>query len=159
MTAGEAPADQPPADQPPRDRPPGNRPQADPPLADRALADLTEISSQIQAAVLFDAKGGVLAATPAAAARAQDLATLAGELVAAAGSLGAGSGRLSQLEAAAEEGSVFVVDDGERRIVAATAPQPTVGLVFYDLKSCLRDLGTDAKPKRRRAAKKESDEA
>jgi hypothetical protein len=51
---------------------------------------------------------------------------------------------------------VFVVRDGSRRIAATTGPSPTVGLVFYDLKSCLR--GTDeeapakpaAKPKPRR---------
>jgi hypothetical protein len=46
--------------------------------------------------------------------------------------------------------------------VATTAPDPTVGLVFYDLKSCLRG-SADAepeKPKRRRraAAKDNGDE-
>ena len=37
-------------------------------------------------------------------------------------------------------GSVFVVRDGERLIAATTRPEPTVGLVFYDLKSCLRSI-------------------
>jgi hypothetical protein len=55
---------------------------------------------------------------------------------------------------------VFVVRDGERRIVATTVADPTVGLVFYDLKSCLRDSAPE-KPKRKRAAtkKKDDDEA
>jgi hypothetical protein len=44
---------------------------------------------------------------------------------------------------------VFVVRDGDRLIAATTTPEPTVGLVFYDLKSCLRGLGDEAdKPKR-----------
>ena len=49
------------------------------------------------------------------------------------------------LEAATLEGSVFVVLDGDSP-AAATRPEPTVGLVFYDLRSCLRA----AHPGRRR---------
>ena len=48
-------------------------------------------------------------------------------------------GRL-QLEAATVAGSVFVVRDGDRLIAATTSPEPTVGLVFYDLKTCLRSI-------------------
>ena len=47
---------------------------------------------------------------------------------------------VSQLEAATAEGSVFVVRDGGRTIVATTRPEPTVGLVFYDLKTALRSI-------------------
>jgi hypothetical protein len=63
---------------------------------------------------------------------------------------------VTQVEAATPAGSVFVVRDGPRLIAATTAPDPTTGLVFYDLKSCLRDTG---KPKRRRTTKKTTDEA
>jgi len=60
---------------------------------------------------------------------------------------------LSQLEAATLEGSVFVVrrdsDSGPRIIAATTRPDPTVGLVFYDLKHCLRSIET-APPRRTR---------
>ena len=38
------------------------------------------------------------------------------------------------------EGSVFAVRDEEFLIVASTPPEPTVGLIFYDLKTCLRNL-------------------
>src|SRR5258707_1002758 len=63
-------------------------------------------------------------------------------------------GDVTQLEASTQEGSVFVVRDGARRIAATTGPSPTVGLVFYDLKSCLR--GTVEEPvKRTRRPKKE----
>src|SRR4051812_31375817 len=58
----------------------------------------------------------------------------------------AGLPGLSQLEAATLEGSVFVVrresDSGPRIIAATTRPDPTVGLVFYDLKHCLRSIET-----------------
>jgi predicted regulator of Ras-like GTPase activity (Roadblock/LC7/MglB family) len=124
----------------------------------QALADLTEISSQVEAAVLFDETGVVVASTLADEASARALAAAAGELLARAGSVGEG-GDVGQVEASTPDGSVFVVRDGSRRIAATTGPDPTIGLVFYDLKSCLRDAGTDEKPKRRRAAaKKETDE-
>jgi predicted regulator of Ras-like GTPase activity (Roadblock/LC7/MglB family) len=107
--------------------------------AARALADLTEISSQIEAAVLAEADGEVLASTLSDGARAERLASASRALLAAAEHLRGGSGSpLAQLEAATVEGSVFVVRDGERLIAATTRPEPTVGLVFYDLKSCLR---------------------
>src|SRR5579883_2051324 len=114
--------------------------------AARALADLTEISSQIEAAAVFDADGVLEAATLADEAAALSLVAAARELLAAADDVrpgGAGTA-LMQLEAATREGSVFVVRDGRRRIVAATAPAPTVGLVFYDLKSCLRSIDAPA---------------
>jgi hypothetical protein len=124
----------------------------------QALADLTEISSQVEAAVLFDEAGEVVGSTLADEPAGRALAVAAGELLARAGSLGEG-GEVAQVEASTPEGSVFVVREGARRIAATTGPDPTVGLVFYDLKSCLRDLEATAKPKRRRAAKKETDEA
>src|ERR671932_1640501 len=119
--------------------------------AQQALADLTEISSQIRAAVVFDDKGKVAGSTLEDAARAEELARRAAELLAVAdGVKGGDGGELTQLEAATSEGSVFVVRQGPTRIAATTAADPTVGLVFYDLKSALRTLETkeDAKPKR-----------
>jgi predicted regulator of Ras-like GTPase activity (Roadblock/LC7/MglB family) len=108
--------------------------------AAQALADLTEISSQIQAAALFDEEGRIVGSTLADEARAAELVRSAGELLAAAEALRTSEGELIQLEASTLEGSVFVVRDGARRIVATTGPEPTVGLVFYDLKSCLRGV-------------------
>jgi hypothetical protein len=69
---------------------------------------------------------------------------------------------LAQLEAATLEGSVFVVIDGDLAVAAVTKPEPTVGLVFYDLKSCLRAAATpgngDGKP-RPKARRKEASES
>ncbi len=115
--------------------------------AQQALADLTEISSQIRAAVLIDGKGTVVAST-LGAEQAARMAEAAGELLSAAERTrpGLGPGTLTQLEVATLEGSVFVVRDHGRVIAATTSSEPTVGLVFYDLKSCLRGAAGD-KPK------------
>jgi predicted regulator of Ras-like GTPase activity (Roadblock/LC7/MglB family) len=114
--------------------------------AGRALADLAEISSQVRAAVLLDADGAVLGATGAEGEALDRLAGAARELLAAAEEAQTSSATLTQLEAATTSGSVFVVRDGERTVAATTAPEPTVGLVFYDLKSVLRTVaeGSDA---------------
>jgi hypothetical protein len=122
--------------------------------AEQALAELTEISSQVEAAALFDAKGSVAASTltdPEPFVRAvQDLLAAAGE---------SRQGSLSQLEAATGGGSVFVVRDGDSYIAATTAPEPTVALVFYDLKTALRAAAAEAaKPRRRRKKAAEAED-
>ena len=118
----------------------------------QALADLTEISSQIEAAVLFDADGTIQGSTLADEGAARALAAAAGTLLEAATGFRTGGGEVTQLEASTHVGSVFAVSDGPRRIAAVTGPDPTAGLVFYDLKSCLRGAASEnqAKPKRRR---------
>jgi predicted regulator of Ras-like GTPase activity (Roadblock/LC7/MglB family) len=124
--------------------------------ADQALADLTEISSQVEAAVLFDAKGTLAASTLPEAERfvraIQDLLAAAAE---------ARQGSLTQLEASTGEGSVFAVREGDSYIAATTGPEPTVALVFYDLKTALRAAGPKATQKkaapRRRATKKKQE--
>jgi predicted regulator of Ras-like GTPase activity (Roadblock/LC7/MglB family) len=126
--------------------------------AAQALADLTEISSQIQAAVLFDESGAVQGSTLADDASSQALARAGAELLDRVTALRA-DGEVTQLEASTAQGSVFVVRSGGRRIAAITGPAPTVGLVFYDLKSCLR--GSDDEPPKapRPRRKKAADEA
>jgi predicted regulator of Ras-like GTPase activity (Roadblock/LC7/MglB family) len=126
----------------------------------QALADLTEISSQIEAAVLFDGEGGIQGSTLADEGAARALAAATGALLAGASGFRTGGGEVTQLEASTNEGSVFVVCDGARRIAAATGPDPTAGLVFYDLKSCLRGAAAaePEKPNRRRRAAADSGE-
>jgi predicted regulator of Ras-like GTPase activity (Roadblock/LC7/MglB family) len=120
----------------------------------QALADLVEISSQIEAVVLVEGDGSVVASTLADAAKAAELAAVAQEVVARAEAV-APSREVTQVEAALAEGSVFAVRSGPRTILATTRPDPTVGLVLYDLRSCLRNAATspEAKPKRSRAKK------
>jgi predicted regulator of Ras-like GTPase activity (Roadblock/LC7/MglB family) len=125
--------------------------------ATQALADLTEISSQVEAAVLFD-ESGVVAGSTLSGEEAAVLARAAGRLLDRAAALAEGHD-VTQVEASTPTGSVFVVRDGSRRIAATTAADPTTGLVFYDLKSCLRDSGDGPKPRRKRPPKKAADEA
>ena len=126
--------------------------------AAQAIADLTEISSQIEHVVLVDDGGAVLGSNLDDEARAQRLATGATQLLEESTSAAGGDGEAVQLEAALPEGSVFVVRDSGHTIAATTGPEPTVGLVFYDLKSALRGLeAAPAKPKRR--TKKDADGA
>ena len=111
--------------------------------AAQALADLTEISSQIDGAVLAGADGSVVASTFREPSRGDELARGAVELVSAAGEAhgGAPSGaELVQMQVATPRGSVFVVRDDRHLVAALTGSKPTVGLVFYDLKTCLRML-------------------
>jgi predicted regulator of Ras-like GTPase activity (Roadblock/LC7/MglB family) len=116
--------------------------------AAKALADLVEISSQIESAVLANGDGAVLASTLADEERSQAIAREARELLqGASGS----TGEPTQVQVAFNEGSVFVVADGERLVAAVTGRDPTAGLVFYDLKSCLRQAG-EPEPAKKAAA-------
>ena len=123
--------------------------------AAEALKDLIEISSQVRDAVVFGPDGTPEASTLADEGRAAELAGKAKELLEAAAEVREGGGAVNQLEVATAEGSVFVVRDADRAIAATTSPDPTVGLVFYDLKSCLRDAGEKPAPKRARKKKAE----
>jgi predicted regulator of Ras-like GTPase activity (Roadblock/LC7/MglB family) len=111
--------------------------------AAQALADLTELSAQIERAAVVDGDGAVLASTFVDEERARQFAEGARRLAEEAETARASRGLpgLAQLEAATLGGSVFVVQDGRRLIAATTRPEPTVGLVFYDLKHCLRAIG------------------
>jgi predicted regulator of Ras-like GTPase activity (Roadblock/LC7/MglB family) len=121
------------------------------------LERLREISSQVRAAVIFERGGKVIASTFADDQRAKDVAEEAEALLTEAEQrrdAGGEAAEFAQLEVALQGGSVFVVRDGDRLIAATTQPEPTVGLVFYDLKSCLRDLDTPAAPKKRAAPRR-----
>jgi hypothetical protein len=126
--------------------------------AAQAIADLTEISPQVRDVVVIDSGGSPAGSNLADDAAVARLADGAKRLVEAAEALRPG---VAQLEAATLAGSVFVVRDGDRLIAATTTPEPTVGLVFYDLKTCLRAIETaPPKPARRRApAKKKAEDA
>ena len=63
-----------------------------------------------------------------------------------------------EVEVATAAGNVFVACDSGLTIVATTMPEPSPGLVFYDLKNCLRQV-EQPKPRRRRARAKESSDA
>jgi len=125
--------------------------------AKQAIADLTEISPQVRDVVVIGADGSVIGMNTEPG-RAQAVADTARRLLAAADETRSahGTGATGQLEVAATTGSVFVIRDGGRVIAATTTPEPTVGLVFYDLKTCLRSID---EPKPKRKTKKQDDAA
>jgi predicted regulator of Ras-like GTPase activity (Roadblock/LC7/MglB family) len=123
--------------------------------AAQAIDDLTEISPQVRRVAVIAADGSLAGTNVPDQAAAERLADGARSLVEAAEELHPG---VSQLEVATVDGSVFVVRDDDRLIAATTSPEPTVGLVFYDLKTCLRSIDPpQAKPRAR--AKKQPQEA
>jgi hypothetical protein len=127
--------------------------------AAQALADLIEVSSQIEGAVLLG-PGEQVSASTWTDGRGDRVAATARALVAAAEEAQSGS-PLTQLHGASEEGGVFVVCEGDRMVAAVTRPDPTVGLVFYDLRTTLRlaaeqaEAKKPAKPRARKPKKKE----
>jgi len=125
--------------------------------AAQAIADLTEISPQVRKVVALAADGAPTGSNVPDAV-AQQFADGARRLLDEAEAMRPG---VHQLEAATLAGSVFVVRDGQRLIAATTTPEPTVGLVFYDLKTCLRSIDEPAEPapKRKPPAKTKGEDA
>jgi hypothetical protein len=119
----------------------------------QALTELKQISVQVGDAVIFEEGGDVVAST-LDDARAAAMAKASRELLEA-------SGGAVQIEAALGDGSVVVVREGSRAVAATTAPDPTIGLVFYDLRTCLRTLEEpeeQRKPKRKAPARRKKDD-
>src|SRR6201986_3788806 len=116
--------------------------------AEQALADLTEISSQVAQVAIVDRDGSLLATTARDPARAKRFVDAVTRLLEDADRLARTRGlpELSQLEASTLEGSVFAVRRDGRLIAATTRPDPTVGLVFYDLKHCLGGIEEPSPP-------------
>lgn len=115
-----------------------------PSAASRALEELLEVSPQVDAAVILERDGGrLLASAPASNDRGSDrLAATCVKIVDAAEQSRRELGRepVSQVEVATPDGHVFVVTDPTWIVAAVTDADPTVGLVFYDLKTALRTV-------------------
>lgn len=109
--------------------------------ADQALQELLEVSPQIEAAVIVNRSGKQLAASPGGSGT-SPLANLSTKLLDAAEQARIELGRepVVQCEVATGDGNVFVVADQQHVVSAVTSSEPTVGLVFYDLKTALRSI-------------------
>ncbi|MGI8479768.1 MAG: hypothetical protein ACR2M2_07935 [Gaiellaceae bacterium] len=118
--------------------------------ATQALAELAELSSQVERAVVLDGKGSPLAST---GDNGDALVRPALDLLAAAGELHPSSGDVTRAEVELAEGGLFVLAERGRTIAATTGPNPTSGLVVYDLRTCLAGIDEE-KPKRRRTTRK-----
>jgi predicted regulator of Ras-like GTPase activity (Roadblock/LC7/MglB family) len=123
--------------------------------AREALAELTELSAQVDAAAVLGEDGSIEAATDDALG--QRLADAARELLATAAAVRSAV-EVTRVEVALPEGSVFVVREGPRSVVAVTIPDPTPGLVLYDLRTCLRRIDQPG-PRRRRRTPKDADDS
>lgn len=112
--------------------------------ASGALDELLEVSPQVDAAViLVRADASLVASAPTSSGRmAERFAATAMRILEAAEQARAELGRepVVQVEVATLDGHVFVVADATHVVAAVTAADPTVGLVFYDLKTALRTL-------------------
>jgi len=117
--------------------------------AAQALRELTELSSQIESAIVLGADGSVLASTSEDPAMAAALASSTLELVAAALELNTQTQEVTRVEVEVADGALFVLREGGRTIAATTGPDPTSGLVVYDLRTCLQGI-TEPEPKRKR---------
>ncbi len=118
--------------------------------AAQALSELMELSSQVTAAVVLDGDGASLASSSENAARADGLAAATRELVATAADLGSGGHGVTRVEVELADGAFFVVSEGGHTVGATTGPDPTSGLVVYDLRTCAQAI---APPKKRRTRK------
>lgn len=104
-----------------------------------ALAELLELSSQVDEVAILGESGFVLACT-GTPERGERLAGTASELMEAVGAIDTSGKTVARLEVSLEATSVFVVREGGRAVVATTVPEPTAGLVVYDLRTALRRL-------------------
>ena len=111
--------------------------------ADEAIRDLLNVSTDIQGAAVLGPGGEVIAAGPGAAAA--DLAASAGELWDAAALRAAAvqGGPLDHVVVHDANGAVAMLAAHGRRIAAVTGPRPAVGLLLFDLRTCLGDAFTE----------------
>jgi len=111
--------------------------------ASAALTELVGLSTQVVEAVIAGPAGTVEAAHTGSDARARALAATAAKLLSEAGELRAGAA-VERVQVDLPRGSVVVVRDDERTIVATTVAEPVGGLVAYDLRAALRRARGDA---------------
>lgn len=115
-----------------------------PTAASSALAELLEVSPQVDAAVILQREVGTLVASApqTASGMADRLGATCVRIIEAAEQARRELGRepIAQVEVATPDGHVFVVSDATWIVAAVTDADPTVGLVFYDLKTALRTV-------------------
>lgn len=112
-------------------------------LADQTLQELMEVSPQVEHALVITLDGAVIGSAPATStADVRRVAGAVSRMLDAADRARQELGReaVTQCEVGTGDASVFVVRDAHHAIAATTGLDPTVGLVFYDLKSALRTL-------------------
>lgn len=102
--------------------------------AEAALAFLTEMSPDLRGAAILDADGAVLAATGESGRWAEDAAALF------AVADGAEAEAVEQIHVATEQGEVFALRHKGYAAVAVTERFALASLLFFDMRSTLREL-------------------
>ncbi|HEX6724870.1 MAG TPA: hypothetical protein VF073_06465 [Gaiella sp.] len=110
--------------------------------ASAALSELLALSTQVVEAVVAKPDGAVEAAHAAEGERARRLAEAGAELLAEASALRPDVA-VDRVHVDLGRGSLVAVSDGARVIVASTVPEPTAGLVAFDLRTALRRIAED----------------
>jgi predicted regulator of Ras-like GTPase activity (Roadblock/LC7/MglB family) len=99
-----------------------------------ALAYLAELSPDLRGGAILGGDGSVLAASSHSDRWREDVAVLFGAAD------GAGSEPVEQVHIATEQGEVFALRDGGLAAVAVTDRFALASLLFFDMRSVLRDL-------------------
>ena len=102
--------------------------------AERALAFLAEMSPDLRGAAILDSSGVVLAAVDQPRRWAEDVATLLSVADRA------GTEPVEQIHIATEQGEIFASRHSGLVAVAVTERFALASLLFFDLRSILRDL-------------------
>lgn len=131
-----------------------------------ALDELLALSSQVEEVAILGGSGFVLACT-GSPERGERLARVALDLLAAAAAVRPSEGEVTRIQVPLGDTSVFVVSEGGRTALATTVPEPTAGLVVYDLRTALRRLeeasavpdAASSPPKPRRTRKERTGDA
>ena len=106
---------------------------------DEAIRDLLNTSTDVRRVAVLGPGGELLGAGPGAVAA--EVGTAAASLWEAASRRAAALGEapLAHIIVQDDAGGVAIVQEGERRIAALTAPDPALGLLLFDLRTCLSD--------------------
>jgi predicted regulator of Ras-like GTPase activity (Roadblock/LC7/MglB family) len=105
--------------------------------ASAALSELVGLSTQVVEVVIAGAGGDVEAARTSGDDRVRELAAAGEALLAEAAAVRPGE-TVERVHVELERGALFVVRDDRRTITATTVPEPTAGLVAFDLRTALR---------------------
>jgi predicted regulator of Ras-like GTPase activity (Roadblock/LC7/MglB family) len=111
----------------------------------QALTELLDVSEDVVAAVILDGEGEPIAAS-VGDDEARSAAEIAAAMLAYAGALRS-EATARRLVATTSQGSVFVVREGDRAIVATTGTDPVAGLVLHDLRAALKKTGRRTREK------------
>jgi len=112
--------------------------------ATAALSELLALSTQV-VEVVIDGPGGAIEAVHAASEeRGLSLAAAGASLLAEAATLRPSGPEVERVQVDLDRGSLVAVRTGGRTIVATTVPEPTAGLVAFDLRTVLRRVAERA---------------